>query len=80
MGLSLGVTPLLGAVSRLILILLMFFGRVGGLTLIFAVLPGTLFQRPKSSRRGKLQWCFYGAIVMRSFLLIGLEDLGGILR
>ncbi|MDD3336665.1 MAG: potassium transporter TrkG [Eubacteriales bacterium] len=40
-GLSLGVTPTLGATSRLVLIALMFFGRVGGLTLIFAVLPGT---------------------------------------
>lgn len=35
-GLSLGVTPTLGLLSRCILILLMFFGRVGGLTLIFA--------------------------------------------
>ncbi len=35
-GLSLGVTPQLSFVSHLILILLMFFGRVGGLTLIFA--------------------------------------------
>lgn len=40
-GLSLGVTPGLGALSRLILILLMFLGRVGGLTLIFAALSGT---------------------------------------
>lgn len=39
-GLTLGVTPGLGAVSRLILIGLMFFGRVGGLTLIFAALSG----------------------------------------
>ena len=37
-GLSLGVTPGLGQISRLILIVLMFFGRVGGLTLIFAAL------------------------------------------
>lgn len=37
-GLSLGVTPQLGLVSRLILISLMFFGRVGGLTLIFAAI------------------------------------------
>ena len=37
-GLSLGITTQLGFVSRLILILLMFFGRVGGLTLIFAAL------------------------------------------
>lgn len=35
-GLSLGVTPELTDVSRMILIGLMFFGRVGGLTLIFA--------------------------------------------
>lgn len=40
-GLSLGITPGLGTLSRLILILLMFFGRVGGLTLIFAALSGT---------------------------------------
>ena len=33
-GLSLGITPGLGTVSRLVLIALMFFGRVGGLTLI----------------------------------------------
>ena len=35
-GLTLGITPTLGSVSKLILICLMFFGRVGGLTLIFA--------------------------------------------
>ncbi len=37
-GLSLGLTPQLGLVSRIILIALMFFGRVGGLTLIYATL------------------------------------------
>ena len=37
-GLSLGVTPQLSSISHLILITLMFFGRVGGLTLIFAAL------------------------------------------
>ena len=35
-GLTLGITPELGLSSRLVLISLMFFGRVGGLTLIFA--------------------------------------------
>lgn len=40
-GLSLGITPSLGIVSRVILIILMFFGRVGGLTLIYAALSGT---------------------------------------
>ena len=37
-GLSLGITPSLGLISRLILIALMFFGRVGGLTLMYAFL------------------------------------------
>ena len=37
-GLSLGITPDLGLVSHIILICLMFLGRVGGLTLIFATL------------------------------------------
>lgn len=46
-GLSMGITPGLGAVSRLILILLMFFGRVGGLTLIFAALSGTQKKEAK---------------------------------
>ena len=40
-GLSLGITPELGTVSKLILIAQMYIGRVGGLTLIFATLPAT---------------------------------------
>ena len=39
-GLSLGVTPGLGIPSQLILIFLMYFGRVGGLTMIYAVTSG----------------------------------------
>ena len=39
-GLTLGITPTLGAFSHAILIFLMFFGRVGGLTLIYAALSG----------------------------------------
>lgn len=35
-GLTLGITPSISVMSRVILILLMFFGRVGGLTLIYA--------------------------------------------
>ena len=35
-GLSMGLTPTLGTVSRIVLICLMFFGRVGGLTFVFA--------------------------------------------
>ena len=37
-GLSLGLTPHLGACSHLILILLMYFGRVGGLTILYAAI------------------------------------------
>lgn len=37
-GLSLGITPQLSWISQLILIVLMYFGRVGGLTLIFAAI------------------------------------------
>lgn len=49
-GVTLGITPQLGGISRMILILLMYFGRVGGLTIIFAALsskrnpPSTLPQ------------------------------------
>ena len=39
-GLTLGITPSLGILSQIVLILLMFFGRVGGLTLIYAALSG----------------------------------------
>ncbi len=42
-GLSLGITPELGGISRIILIFLMYFGRVGGLTLIYATLPADRF-------------------------------------
>ena len=39
-GLSLGVTPSLSAPSHMILALLMYFGRVGGLTMLYAVSAG----------------------------------------
>lgn len=35
-GLTLGITPTLGAASQVVLMLLMFFGRIGGLTLFYA--------------------------------------------
>ncbi len=40
-GLTMGITPSLSAVSQCVLIILMFLGRVGGLTLIYAALSGT---------------------------------------
>lgn len=39
-GLTLGLTPDLGPVSHMILIVLMYIGRVGGLTLIFSAVSG----------------------------------------
>lgn len=40
-GLTLGITTQLGLISQIILILLMYIGRVGGLTLIFAAVSGS---------------------------------------
>ena len=51
-GLTLGITPSLGVVSQVILVLLMFLGRVGGLTIIYAALSGStkkLTKLPKES-------------------------------
>ena len=39
-GLTLGITPSLHKISLYVLILLMYMGRVGGLTLIYAVFSG----------------------------------------
>ncbi|MDD7404006.1 MAG: potassium transporter TrkG [Butyribacter sp.] len=46
-GLSLGITTKLGLVSRGILIFLMYVGRVGGLTLIYAAVSGTKVSSSK---------------------------------
>lgn len=46
-GLSLGMTPQLSLFSHMLLILLMFWGRVGGLTLIFAVVSGHRVTKSK---------------------------------
>lgn len=40
-GLTMGITSNLGIVSKIILIILMYVGRVGGLTLIFSTFSGT---------------------------------------
>ena len=39
-GLTTGITPTLGSISKIILILFMYFGRVGGLTLAYSALSG----------------------------------------
>lgn len=46
-GLTLGITPTLKVASRLILILSMFFGRVGGMTLIYAAFGANKKQAAK---------------------------------
>ena len=40
-GLTLGITPGLGVLSKIILMFLMYFGRVGGLTIVYAALGNT---------------------------------------
>lgn len=39
-GLTLGITPKLGIISQCVLMLLMFLGRVGGLTVVYAAMSG----------------------------------------
>ncbi|MBO4460711.1 MAG: Trk family potassium uptake protein [Clostridiales bacterium] len=39
-GLTVGITPELGLISRAVLVVLMFLGRVGGLTIIFSAFSG----------------------------------------
>ena len=48
-GLSFGITPTLSSVSKSILMILMFMGRVGGLTLIYATVSrkGTMAKLPQ---------------------------------
>ena len=46
-GLTRGMTPFLGVGSKLILIFLMFFGRVGGITIMYAVIA----QKPPTGAR-----------------------------
>lgn len=46
-GLTLGITPKLHIFSHIVLILLMYLGRVGGLTLIYAALPGKKTETSK---------------------------------
>lgn len=46
-GLTLGITSQLSMVSKCILMLLMFFGRVGGLTLIYAAVPSPKSQNSR---------------------------------
>lgn len=49
-GLTLGLTPDLSLASHIILTVLMYFGRVGGLTVVFAAVSGT---KPNVSRAPK---------------------------
>lgn len=49
-GLTLGLTPQMSAASHMILVLLMYLGRVGGLTVVFAAFSGT---KPRVSKAPK---------------------------
>ena len=50
-GLTLGVTPQLSVFSQFILIVLMYLGRVGGLTLIYAAISNKKSERCKTAAR-----------------------------
>ena len=45
------ITPRLGVLSKGILIALMFLGRVGGLTLVYAAMPGRKSAQDRKSTR-----------------------------
>lgn len=49
-GLTLGLTPQLSTASHIILTVLMYFGRVGGLTVVFAAISGTKPNVSKAPR------------------------------
>lgn len=49
-GLTLGLTPGLSTMSHIILTVLMYFGRVGGLTVVFAAISGTKPNVSKAPR------------------------------
>lgn len=49
-GLTLGLTPQLSLASHIILTVLMYFGRVGGLTVVFAAISGTKPNVSKAPR------------------------------
>ena len=50
-GCTMGITPHLCAVSHILLILLMYFGRVGGLTLAYAVASKSRFVKSMPEER-----------------------------
>lgn len=50
-GCTMGITPHLGAISHILLILLMYFGRVGGLTLAYAVASKSRFVNSMPEER-----------------------------
>ena len=75
-GLTLGITPELHVFSQVVLIILMYLGRVGGLTLIYAVFPeeiremqSSLWKKSQLDKKEKNN-------IMKNVLLIGLGRFG----
>ena len=73
-GLTLGITPQLRIPSQMVLILLMYLGRVGGLTLIYAALSSKKWGM-QSCRRKKLR-LDKEPFHMKNILLIGTGRFG----
>lgn len=75
-GLTLGITPRLHVFSQVVLIILMYLGRVGGLTLIYAVFSGKnkgmqsfLWKKLQLDEKEKDN-------IMKNVLIIGLGRFG----
>lgn len=73
-GLTLGITPQLGVLSQLILIVLMYLGRVGGLTLIYAAVSNKI--RAEQSCHSKNHSRIKELLYYENILLIGLGRFG----
>ena len=77
-GLTLGITPQLHIPSQAVLIALMYLGRVGGLTLIYAAVSSKKKAAMQSCRRKKIyDWISKGVVYpMKNVLLIGAGRFG----
>ena len=76
-GLTLGITPQLHIPSQAVLIALMYLGRVGGLTLIYAAVSSKKKRQCKAAAGKNHDWISKGVVYpMKNVLLIGAGHLG----
>ena len=76
-GLTLGITPQLHIPSQMVLIALMYLGRVGGLTLIYAAVSSKKKRQCKAAAGKHHDWISKGVVYpMKNVLLIGAGRFG----